>query len=684
MLTHAARAPFHRRFRTESLIDAPDPLAMRRRQLPPSPSTWPETARPATSRNALTVQPRSALLSWLALALSLISTSLLWMSTPSAAGRPQLHLFAAPKPFVGIDAHHQLRALKSWLALRPRPHITLLGSGFNQIARRYGVRSHAVDTTFLGVPLFSAVVAAANATQPSNADVVVLLNADIVLFDDFSIVITKLRRVFGTSWLALGGRWDIDQIPHSPRFRLPRAARLLAARVRDLGTLHTYGGVDVWAWPAGSLPSVHGGVPPFVLGRGRYDNWFTHALLQQASNTVDISEAATLTHVRHDHHLVTGDSSSHEQKDQPYWTADPAKRFELYVNAHLAATRGTFFAQQGTVLHAPFKLSPCYERRITRCLFRRRRPHTCRCEHAPFVGSAMSDPYVVEGSRIILCGLRSTDAVDGLSRHQIAARWPVSGRAGMHKPAFGLPLLSRDLLEVVRARVADGVVLLVVAAAGEETLMANTVCAARRVGAFPRLIIAALDNDLYRFGMLHGWPVFLEGNASSGRTTVMDRLRAAHALVARGAAVVVVPAGAILRRNITAHLSQIVERRADVAVSAHAGVLYPGLLFARGSRRAARLLQKAMRSRTASLRALERAACGAGGLATAGGLCESGDAILQILGLRDCTLLQTRDAHSDAAVVVPDERESAGDKIERLRSNGLIRFDDDKKLCAHL
>eukprot|EP00171_Calliarthron_tuberculosum_P008155 IDg8155t1 len=670
MLAHIARAPFLRRLRLEadSASNVSDPLAMRRRQSGSLSSTLPHTVRhTAITRSTPIAHPRSVLLSWLSLALSLLSAILLWGSTrtatPPTAGRPQLHLFAAPKPYVGVDAQHQLRALQSWLALRPRPHITLLGSGLSGVARRFGVLSRAVDTSFLGVPLFSAVVAAANSTQPrtGNAltDVVVLLNADIVLFDDFSTVVTKLRRVFGTSWLALGGRWDVDKLPRAPRFRASHTARLLATRVRDAGTLHTFGGVDVWAWPAGHLPSIQGGVPPFVLGRGRYDNWFTHELLQRGGDSIiDISEAATLTHVRHDHHLVTGSTSSHERADMPYWTADPAKRFELYVNAHLAATRGAFVAQQGTVLHAPLKLAPCYERRATRCLLRRRRPHACRCEHAPFVASAMSDPYVVIGSRVILCGLRSTDAVEGLTPRQIAARWPVSGHAGKHNAAFGLPLTRKDVLAVVRNRTADGVVMLVVASAGEETLVANTVCAARRVG--------------------HALPTPARATDAGQRAAdarVRARIYAAHSIVVSGAAVAVIAAGAFLRRDVAAHLGRNVAHRADVAIGMHDVAPDANLLFARASPRAARLLELAFKSnsRTSPLLALEGAACGPGGLAAANGrFCESNDGTLQILGEHNSAPLLgvlANTALSDAYLLAPDERESAVDRMTHLRAS---------------
>lgn len=679
---------------------------MRRRQAALPSSSCAETERQPLARTARAAHPRSAVLTWLALLLSLISVLVGWWTNvkeaPHVGARPQLHIFAAPKPFVGVDGQHQLRALRSWLALRPRPKVTLLGSGLEHVAHRYGVRAQDVESTFLGVPLFSAVVAAANATRPisgkGQSDIVILLNSDIVLFDDFSVAIGKLGRSFDRSWLALGGRWDVDSIPRAPRFGVAKIEQTLSSFVREAGTLHTYGGVDVWAWPAGQLAPVDGGVPPFVLGRGRYDNWFTNALLQHSNGiptVVDISEAATLAHVRHDHHLVASSSGGAiEDADHSFWMANPAQRFELYVNNHLAVTRGDFAAQQGTVLHAPYKLAMCYERQESRCVMRRMRPHVCRCEHAPFVGAAQSDPFVVAGSRVILCGLRSNDVVENISRKQIAARWPVSGgkSADNVHAVFGLPLTRRDIISVIRSRITDEIALLIVASSAERTLVANTVCSARRVGAFPRLVVAALDDDLYRFGMLQGWPVFLHSTRQADRSRhdnfgFLARLRATHALVSRGVGAAVLPAGAYLRRNLTRHLAKIVAPKADVALGVHRGAFEPQLLlFVRPTPRSQRFLNAVLNASSphSPARGLDFAACGVQGIASAHSrFCRGGGTLVQLLDERDGVLLQSRSARhqGDAAVVVPDEHESPHERMQILSANKLMLFDEQLQLC---
>ncbi|OSX68394.1 hypothetical protein BU14_2882s0001, partial [Porphyra umbilicalis] len=282
----------------------------------------------------------------------------------ASAAPPTVELFTAPKPFVGADGVNQLRALESWLALTPPPAVTLLGNGdgVGDVAAAYGLRwLPDVDANVLRVPLFNALFDAANRTT---AEVAVLLNADILLFDDFSLALRRLRAVLGADpWLLLGARWDVGRLPPPPsggwggeapadrrrrlaadrrwRRRLARLAfwrapppppsagggggylppesvwqseryrRAAVHHARTSGVLHTYGGIDVWAWTTGGPPLFDGVMPHFVVGRGRYDNWLTHEVIQAGRRPViDASEACTFVHVHHDYHLVAATAAA--------------------------------------------------------------------------------------------------------------------------------------------------------------------------------------------------------------------------------------------------------------------------------------------------------------------------------------------------------------------------------------
>lgn len=678
------------------------------------------------------VRPRqslsTAVLTWAAFAISVVLLARTWAPIADTYAEyrrigPRLHLFAAPKPFEGPDGAHQRRALRSWLRLRPRPAVTLLGEGFGGVAREFGVGARTVDHTFLGVPLFHAVLAAANASARP-ADVVVLLNADVLLFGDFQVALAKLRASLRPPWVALGARWDVDSLAGA--IDSPRARTLAVRAVRSAGALHTYGGVDVWAWPRGTLPPLRSRPPPFVFGRGKYDNWFTHELISaRAAAVVDISEAVTITHVRHDYHLVASarDAAADANASLPgaFWASDPAEKFELYVNAHIAATQGDFTPQSGTILHAPLKLVLCHRpTTLTVCLLHRRRPHKCRCEHSPFVSRAQSDPFVVDGSRVIFCGLRSADAATGRGPGAAASRWPISGlphpKAGASpKPVFGLPLTLPDILDVVGNRTADHTLVLVVAMRHEERLLANTVCSAKRTGVFGRLVVAVVDDDMYAFGMLQGFPVYLDSSAvgtpherrilTEGdhadaefrATRDLVGFRVLARLISRSLNVVHVRPGAVLTRNVAHYFLSKIEPDVDVAFAVavykpSGRKLSSAGVFARGNSKSVALLNQALwlASRTSQSihTAVDKLACGSfGGPGTSGITCQVGGGVkVKFLGYRDISFLVEGRAAArggNSIMMLPDDRERQQGKWALLLTHGFVVYDAQLGLCRN-
>ncbi|KAA8491977.1 Beta-arabinofuranosyltransferase RAY1 [Porphyridium purpureum] len=360
-------------------------------------------------------------------------------------------VYTAPKPFVGADAINQLRAIESWLALRPKPKVVFLGyaEGYDEVSTKYGIHiDERVDTNFAGVPLFNSMVERAN---ESTASISVLMNSDILLFDDFVDVLIKTQADY-EDWMIVGARWDLDQLPDTMGMSAARARRVLVRYVRDFGSLHTYGGIDLWAWNTNGPPLFANHMPHFVYGRGKYDNWLTHEAIAAGFRTViDVSEACTLTHVKHDYHLVksrhmnhvlaglaankTGVSAvaggpgvSKTGLKRSFWNTGKSGSFEFFINSYLAAAHGSYRNQMGTILHAPFKIGSCYEKQAF-CNFFRKRPHACRCEYSSLVSSTQSDAYVIDSGRIICCGLVSVGDGAGASKQQElgSASAPIAG-----------------------------------------------------------------------------------------------------------------------------------------------------------------------------------------------------------------------------------------------------------------
>ncbi|CAI7826161.1 unnamed protein product [Closterium sp. NIES-54] len=296
--------------------------------------------------------------------------------------RPFLTIFTAPKPYTSIldpsspHADPQRRALLSWLRLRPSPKIVLLGndSSFRALARQFPAHvavESAIDTNFYGVPQVHSVVARA---QAADTPVSMVINADIILMNDVMAAMRKVHENF-RHWVMTAARWDMpEEFPYSFEREMwaGRGHREHETTIREFvrthGTLHTYGGVDFWAWNNDDrrpVPLVRGTVPPFSYGRGKYDNWLTHEIISSGlREIVDASEAVTAVHVAHSYSHVMESAFTKNAAGlagKSFWSTRMNSSWELFANIHLAHTHGTYANQKGTPLHVPIKLMNCLE-----------------------------------------------------------------------------------------------------------------------------------------------------------------------------------------------------------------------------------------------------------------------------------------------------------------------------------
>lgn len=638
-------------------------------------------------------------------------------------------IFSSPKPFVGADKVNQIRAIESWLALVPRPRVTLLGEGelYDEVANDYGLhRMRNVDSNFLGVPLFNSMVDAANRSEKHIA---VLINSDVMLFDDFPYVLRKTQRSFKGDWMALGARWDVEKLPElagvrgAKNIRGPELQRVrMVNGIRENGTLHTYGGIDVWAWNTKGAPLFEGTMPPFVFGRGKYDNWFTHEVVAANRRAViDISQACTVAHVRHDYHLVTalgsmGDSSrtSHSGVKRDFWNDDIRLKFEPYINSHLADRYGSYSTQQGTILHAKFVMRLCYESEGI-CLFQRKNPHRCRCEHSPYVGDAQSDPYIVSDSRVIFCGLMTADSI--LQERSVKERYPISGqiRIGEVTP-FGLPLTIKQLLNLSTpmptAKYAP-VILTVLNAKYERPLM-NLACNLRHIGLFRNLVIAALDEKTYRRSITQGLPVFLEDtifdtvdeeayaatteHGAAGHEAMLSfRIRVMKRILQSGRDVLLVNPDVVLLRN---PFSKLLEATSDivltslvdhgVAPNAAKTKLSTGILFARANEQNIKWIDSIHEMEKNGIdhkRAIYEVSCGKTGQHRQGRVSCKGKGSTSSISFLDRSIFgsfsRTSTGQKGKLLGLNNEENNFEHKMEALRRNQFVFVDEQTKLCTY-
>eukprot|EP00730_Choanoeca_flexa_P013016 TRINITY_DN4884_c0_g1_i1.p1 TRINITY_DN4884_c0_g1~~TRINITY_DN4884_c0_g1_i1.p1 ORF type:complete len:412 (+),score=79.74 TRINITY_DN4884_c0_g1_i1:3-1238(+) len=188
----------------------------------------------------------------------------------------------------------------------------------------------------------------------------------------------------------------------------------------------------------------------------------------------------------------------------------------IFHNAHLAHMYGTYRNQDGTTVHAPWKLASCLEEGGM-CLIKRLRPGLCPCEHNAFALSTQNDPQVVEvfqndrKKNIVRCASVSIDPPGAWDIH-------VQPPAG-HTPVLGLPFTLKDLLPMVSK---NKHVLLTGASYAYRDVVMNFVCNLRRLGIYDQLIIAAFDAEMYRFGFRMGLPVFFYQSQDLSGLTSLD------------------------------------------------------------------------------------------------------------------------------------------------------------------
>jgi hypothetical protein len=95
-------------------------------------------------------------------------------------------------------------------------------------------------------------------------------------------------------FLVLGQRTDID-VREAWNFEAVDWEAGLKSLVAQTGTLHAPSGIDYFCFPRGMYTDV----PPFALGRLKWDNWLVWRARTHGYPIVDVTEAVTVAHQNH-------------------------------------------------------------------------------------------------------------------------------------------------------------------------------------------------------------------------------------------------------------------------------------------------------------------------------------------------------------------------------------------------
>lgn len=604
---------------------------------------------------------------------------------------PELTIFCAPKPYSSDkNQDPQRRALLSWLRnIVPPPKIVLVGSdpSFYTLEKEFPGRVKVepdVDVNFYGVPLFHSLLARA---QAADTELSMIINGDIILLNDLLPAIARIKSRF-KDWVLTGARWDV-KVDFPFRFETQGDLNLgedkysgikWAKRNNEIrrfahshGVLHTGGGVDFWCWNNSPTPLFKGEMPPFAFGRGKYDNWFLHEMINAGQrHVVDATDAVTTIHVVHSYSHVNA-----EQSVVPggFWSTRKKSSWELFANIHLAETHGTYTNQMGTAQHAAWRLASCREPEARNiCLMRRLRPGVCKCEYSNYALETQTDPAENKHNRRVECGVIS---VDRKSEYIIPTR-------AHQKSVPGLPHTVPQLLSPQAGQLENKKAAVVVPVTADRIgLLMNFVCSLRKVAPERTLVVVALDEAAYRFVFLQGLPVVFQPiddaeernrtsmgecplNSACGAKTVSAMLRSVVDVLKEGYDVIFSEADVIWATDPAVDLlslgSKVISLMKENSRGAISG--FPRFFFA--TKNAAdvleRMLVKLGKGRLLGERAFEDVLCGMEGLEFKRGSCHGKR------GLQIKTLDQKKYAHLD----ISGPFANSGEPIAKVCGNCLV------------
>jgi hypothetical protein len=212
-----------------------------------------------------------------------------------------LTILTIPKPFVGHIGDIQRNAVESWLELRDDVQVVLLGDepGIADVADKLGVQHvGGIEKSEHGTPRIDSAFSLAETV--ARFPLWALINADIVLLEDFLPAVGRVAKAFG-QFVMVG---ECRDLPIAGRIRLREGVVREQLRCRALqeGRLRGYAALDYFVFPRGLFDPL----PPFLIGRANFDNWLVWRARSRGHPVVDATRSVVAIHQSHDYSHVAG------------------------------------------------------------------------------------------------------------------------------------------------------------------------------------------------------------------------------------------------------------------------------------------------------------------------------------------------------------------------------------------
>lgn len=209
-------------------------------------------------------------------------------------------IFSIPKPFHGHIGIIQSNAIHSWKLLIPEPEIILFGDepGTKEICQQLDlIHISQIDHNEYGTPLLNSVFSVVH--RQANTDIIVYINADIILTKSFSLAIQSVSAKLN-NYLLIGRRWDIE-IYQRLEFNSSWETDL-EQLIQEKGCLGDYDCKDYFVFPK----QLFANIPRFAVGRGYWDTWMVNQALADGYPVVDGSLVITAIHQNHPYTHIRG------------------------------------------------------------------------------------------------------------------------------------------------------------------------------------------------------------------------------------------------------------------------------------------------------------------------------------------------------------------------------------------
>lgn len=205
-------------------------------------------------------------------------------------------IFACPKEFKNAAIETiQKNSIKSWMLLSPFAEVILLGDdyGVGEISKEYNLKHIAiVDKSKLGTPLINSIFASVESEAKNN--ILCYVNSDIILTSEIISPIKIAIKKFDNCFVLVSRRWDI-KIKKELDFNKDWEKELVN-QVHEKGILQSPSAIDCFIFPKGLFKEI----PPFIVGRPRWDNWFIWNALKHCIPVIDITSVVHIIHQNHD------------------------------------------------------------------------------------------------------------------------------------------------------------------------------------------------------------------------------------------------------------------------------------------------------------------------------------------------------------------------------------------------